>query len=143
MPSAPPVRLGRRAATREHRQALGRAFGVEILDGIGSTEMLHIYLSNRPGEVRYGTTGKPVPGYEIRLLDETGKPVAQGEIGELEVKGPTSAAGYWNLRETSRKTFVGEWTRSGDKYLEDDDGYFVYCGRADDMLKIGAFTSRR
>jgi len=112
-------------------------FGVDILDGIGSTEMLHVYLSNRPGDVRYGTTGKPVPGYEIRLVDDEGKPVAQGEIGELQVKGPTAAAGYWNQRERSRHTFLGEWTRSGDKYLEDAEGYFVYCGRTDDMLKVG------
>jgi len=112
-------------------------FGVEILDGIGSTEMLHIFLSNRPGEVRYGTTGKPVPGYAIRLLDEEGKPVQPGEIGELQVSGPTSAAFYWNNRERSRTTFLGPWTRSGDKYVEDADGYFTYCGRTDDMLKVG------
>lgn len=112
-------------------------FGVEILDGIGSTEMLHIFLSNRPGEVRYGTTGKPVPGYGLRLLDEDGKPVQPGEIGELQVSGPTSAAFYWNNRERSRGTFLGPWTRSGDKYVEDRDGYFTYCGRTDDMLKVG------
>ena len=117
-------------------------FGVEILDGIGSTEMLHVYLSNRPGDVRYGTTGKPVPGYEIRLVDDEGAPVAQGEIGELQVKGPTAAACYWNQRERSRHTFLGEWTRSGDKYLEDHEGYFVYCGRTDDMLKVsGIYVS--
>jgi benzoate-CoA ligase len=87
--------------------------------------------------VRYGTTGKPVPGYEIRLVDDDGHPVAQGEIGELQVKGPTAAVGYWNQRERSRHTFMGEWTRSGDKYLEDGEGYFVYCGRTDDMLKVG------
>ncbi len=112
-------------------------FGVEILDGIGSTEMLHIYLSNRPGDVRYGTTGKPVPGYEIRLVDDEGHPVPQGEIGELQVRGPTSAAFYWNQRERSRQTFLGPWTRSGDKYVEDGEGYFTYCGRTDDMLKVG------
>jgi benzoate-CoA ligase len=112
-------------------------FGIEIVDGIGSTEMLHVYLSNRPGDVRYGTTGKPVPGYEIRLVDDEGKEVAPGEIGELQVKGPTSAASYWNQRERSRHTFLGEWTRSGDKYVEDRDGYFTYCGRTDDMLKVG------
>jgi benzoate-CoA ligase len=112
-------------------------FGVAILDGIGSTEMLHVYLSNRPNDLRYGTTGKPVPGYEIRLVDDEGRTVAQGEIGELQVKGPTAAAGYWNQRERSRHTFMGEWTRSGDKYFEDHEGYFVYCGRTDDMLKVG------
>ncbi|HEX7967981.1 MAG TPA: benzoate-CoA ligase family protein, partial [Stellaceae bacterium] len=114
-----------------------RHFGVEILDGIGSTEMLHIYLSNRPGDVRYGTTGKPVPGYQIRLVDEEGRPVPPGEIGELQISGPTSAAFYWNQHERSRQTFLGPWTRSGDKYLEDGEGYFTYCGRTDDMLKVG------
>jgi benzoate-CoA ligase len=111
--------------------------GVEILDGIGSTEMLHIYLSNRPGRVRYGTTGNPVPGYAVRLVDEEGRPVKPGEIGELQVAGPTSAACYWNNRERSRTTFLGAWTRSGDKYVESEDGYFTYCGRTDDMLKVG------
>ena len=111
-------------------------FGVEILDGIGSTEMLHIFLSNRPGEVRYGTTGQPVPGYDIRLVDDAGTPVEPGEIGELQVAGPTSAAFYWNQRERSRHTFLGAWTRSGDKYIEDRHGYFTYCGRTDDMLKV-------
>jgi benzoate-CoA ligase len=110
--------------------------GVDILDGLGSTEMLHIFLSNRPGEVRYGTSGKPVPGYDIRLVNEDGKPVPKGEIGELQVAGPTSAAFYWNNREKSRNTFLGPWTRSGDKYTESEDGYFTYCGRADDMLKV-------
>jgi benzoate-CoA ligase len=110
--------------------------GVDILDGLGSTEMLHIFLSNRPGDVRYGTSGKPVPGYEVRLVDEDGKPVAKGGIGELQVAGPTGAAYYWNNRDKSRNTFLGPWTRSGDKYTESDDGYFVYSGRNDDMLKV-------
>ena len=111
---------------------------MDILDGIGSTEMLHIFVSNRAGEVKYGTTGKPVPGYDVRLVDDDGKIVeAQGEIGELQVRGPTSAVMYWNNREQSRATFLGEWTRSGDKYLVDEQGYFVYCGRRDDMLKVG------
>jgi benzoate-CoA ligase len=84
--------------------------GVEILDGIGSTEMLHIFLSNRPEDLRYGTTGKRVPGYELRLVDEQGNPVKQGELGELQISGPTSAACYWNNREKSRSTFVGAAT---------------------------------
>jgi benzoate-CoA ligase len=117
-------------------------FGVEILDGIGSTEMLHIYLSNRPGRVRYGTTGERVPGYELRLVDDDGRPVPIGEIGELQVSGPTAAAYYWNSRERSRQTFLGPWTRSGDKYVEDKDGYFTYCGRSDDMMKVsGMYVS--
>ncbi len=110
--------------------------GVDILDGLGSTEMLHIFLSNRPGDVRYGTTGKPVPGYEIRLVDEEGRPVARGAIGELQVNGCTSAVYYWNNRDKSRATFLGPWTRSGDKYIESEDGYFTYSGRNDDMLKV-------
>ncbi|WP_454720950.1 MULTISPECIES: benzoate-CoA ligase family protein [Cupriavidus] len=112
-------------------------FGCDILDGIGSTEMLHIFLSNRPGDVRYGTTGKPVPGYALKLLDETGQPCAPGEIGDLFIKGPSAALMYWGSRDKSRDTFVGEWTRSGDKYLQDADGYFIYAGRSDDMLKVG------
>ncbi|WP_332674161.1 benzoate-CoA ligase family protein [Aromatoleum sp.] len=112
-------------------------FGVEILDGLGSTEMLHIFLSNRAGEVRYGTSGKPVPGYELRLVGDDGEPVAPGESGELQVRGPTSAAFYWNNRTKSRETFAGQWTRSGDKYSQDADGNFVYAGRNDDMLKVG------
>ena len=110
--------------------------GVEILDGIGSTEMLHIFLSNRPGQVRYGTTGVPVPGYDVRLVDDGGKPVKDGEIGELQIAGPTSAAYYWNNRAKSRETFLGAWTRSGDKYTRDAQGYYTYGGRTDDMLKV-------
>jgi benzoate-CoA ligase len=124
-----PPDVGRRFAER---------YGVDILDGIGSTEMLHIFVSNRAGEVKYGTTGKPVPGYDVRLIDDDGKVIqTRGEMGELQVRGPTSAVMYWNNREQSRATFLGEWTRSGDKYLEDDEGYLVYCGRRDDMLKVG------
>jgi benzoate-CoA ligase len=129
-----PPEIGRRWSER---------YGADILDGLGSTEMLHIFLSNRPGEVKYGTSGKPVPGYEIRLIDDDGAIVkSRGEMGELQVRGPTSAMMYWNNREQSRATFLGEWTRSGDKYVEDDDGYFVYCGRRDDMLKVsGMYVS--
>jgi len=117
-------------------------FGVEILDGIGSTEMLHIFLSNRPGEVRYGSTGKPVPGYQIRLVDEKGAEVATGEIGELQINGPTSATQYWNNRARTLETFAGSWTRAGDKYTRDADGYYTYGGRSDDMLKVsGMYVS--
>jgi benzoate-CoA ligase family protein len=124
-----PPEVGRRFSER---------YGVDILDGIGSTEMLHIFISNRAGEVKYGTTGKPVPGYEVRLVDDDGAVVeAPGEMGEMQVCGPTSAVMYWNNREQSRSTFLGEWTRSGDKYLRDEQGYYVYCGRRDDMLKVG------
>ncbi|MCK6449862.1 MAG: benzoate-CoA ligase family protein [Alphaproteobacteria bacterium] len=111
-------------------------FGVDILDGIGSTEMLHIFLANRPGEVRYGTTGKPVPGYDMRVLDENGQPAGPGQIGELVVNGPSSAMGYWNQRAKTLHTFRGPWTYTGDKYMVDADGYYHYCGRSDDMLKV-------
>jgi benzoate-CoA ligase family protein len=111
-------------------------FGTDILDGIGSTEMLHIFLSNRLGDVRYGTTGKPVPGYELKLVDESGAHVADGEEGALWVAGPSSCAAYWNQREKSLATFHGRWTRTGDRYVRDADGYYTYLGRADDMLKV-------
>jgi len=105
--------------------------------------MTHIFLSNRAGEVKYGTSGRPLPGYDIRLVDDDGKVIEKrGEIGELQVRGPTSAIMYWNNREQSRSTFLGEWTRSGDKYIEDESGYFVYCGRRDDMMKVsGMYVS--
>jgi len=109
--------------------------GTDILDGIGSTEMLHIFLSNRLGDIRYGTTGKPVPGYDARILDAGGE-VADGEPGELVVRGPSAAEGYWNQRDKSRHTFRGEWTHTGDTYMRDADGYYRYCGRSDDMLKV-------
>ena len=128
-----PADIGRRFT--EH-------FGVEILDGLGSTEMLHVYLSNRPGDVRYGTTGMPVPGYELRIVGEDGLPVNAGDVGELQISGPTAAMGYWNNREKSRDTFQGHWTRSGDKYSVDADGRYVYAGRSDDMLKVsGIYVS--
>ncbi len=111
--------------------------GVPILDGIGSTEMLHIFLSNHPVDVRYGTTGKPVPGYQLELRGEEDTPVAVGDIGELWVKGPTCPIEYWKQLEKSRATFVDAWTRTGDKYVQTDDGYYVYQGRSDDMLKVG------
>ncbi len=112
-------------------------YGCEILDGIGSTEMLHIFLSNRPGEVRYGTTGKAVPGYELRIVGDDGHECGAGEIGELQINGPSAAIMYWNNRAKTKTTFAGEWTRSGDKYTRDADGYYTYGGRSDDMLKVG------
>ncbi|MCL4765811.1 MAG: benzoate-CoA ligase family protein [Hyphomicrobiaceae bacterium] len=111
-------------------------FGVDILDGVGSTEMLHIYVSNRPGDIRYGTSGKPVAGYEVRLVDEAGKDVGPGEIGEMVVSGPSAADGYWNQRTKSRATFEGRWMRTGDKYTRDAEGYYTYSGRTDDMFKV-------
>jgi benzoate-CoA ligase family protein len=119
-------------------------FGTDILDGIGSTEMLHIFLSNRLGDVRYGTTGKPVPGYDVKLRpsgegegDGEGAVVSDGQEGALWVRGPSSAALYWNQRAKSLATFRGPWTRTGDTYVRDADGYYTYAGRDDDMLKVG------
>ena len=117
-------------------------FGVEILDGIGSTEMLHIFLSNRAGGVQYGTTGVPVPGYDVELRGDDGRPVADGETGDLYIRGPSAALMYWTNHAKSRATFQGEWTKSGDKYMRRGDGYYVYAGRADDMLKVsGIYVS--
>lgn len=117
-------------------------FGVEIIDGIGSTEMLHIFLSNVPGNVRYGTTGWPVAGYEVELRDEHGLPAAEGEAGDLYIKGPSAATMYWNNREKTRETFQGGWTKSGDKYIRNADGTYTYAGRSDDMLKVsGIYVS--
>jgi benzoate-CoA ligase len=131
------------ALPREIGERFTRHFGCEVIDGIGSTEMLHVFLSNRPGDVRYGTTGKPVEGYEIELRDERGAPItAADEIGDLYIKGPSAALMYWRNRAKSDETFLGSWTRSGDKYLRDRDGYYVYAGRADDMLKVsGQYVS--
>ncbi len=111
-------------------------WGVDILDGVGSTEMLHIFLSNRAGDVVYGTSGTPVPGYDVRLVDEDDQEVGSGGVGELLVRGPSAADGYWNNRGKSRATFEGHWTRTGDKYERTADGRFVYCGRTDDMFKV-------
>ncbi len=110
--------------------------GVDILDGIGSTEMLHVFLSNSPGDVKYGTSGKEIPGYKLRLVDESGAEVGVDEIGELLVSGGSAADGYWNQRAKSRATFAGEWTHTGDKYTRDAEGYYHYCGRTDDMFKV-------
>ncbi len=111
-------------------------FGVEILDGIGTTEALHIFVSNRAGQVRPGSSGLPVEGYEIQLRNEDGQTVAQGEIGDLLVKGGSLTSGYWRKREITQQAIYGEWLRTGDKYYQDAEGYYWYCGRADDMLKV-------
>ena len=117
-------------------------FGCDIVDGIGSTEMLHVFISNRLGDIRYGSTGKPVPGYDIELRSEDGTPVADGEVGDLYIRGPSAALMYWNNREKTRNTFLGDWTKSGDKYVRDADGYYTYAGRSDDMLKVsGIYVS--
>ena len=112
------------------------AVGVDILDGIGSTEMLQTFLSNRPGDVRHGSTGKPVPGYDVKIVDEHDNALGDGEVGELLVRGPSAGEGYWNQRAKSRITFQGAWTRTGDRFLRDRDGYYHYCGRSDDMFKV-------
>jgi benzoate-CoA ligase len=125
------------ALPREVGERFTRHFGCEILDGVGSTEMLHVFISNRSGQVRYGTAGKPVGGYRLQLRDEQGRPIiASNEIGELYVDGPTTALMYWGDRETTRESFQGKWTRTGDKYWCDPDGCYVYAGRSDDVLKI-------
>jgi benzoate-CoA ligase family protein len=112
-------------------------FGVEVLDGTGSTEICHIFLSNRIGEVRLGSTGRVVPGYETRLLDDDGKPVGPGQIGNLLVSGGSIASCYWNQREETRRNMRGEWFVTGDRYLVDEVGYFYFRGRSDDMLRVG------
>ncbi len=117
-------------------------FGVDIIDGIGSTEMLHIFLSNAPGRVRYGSTGWPVPGYGIELRGEAGAAVPDGEPGDLYIHGPSAAMMYWGNREKTRDTFQGGWTKSGDKYVRNGDGSYTYSGRSDDMLKVsGIYVS--
>jgi benzoate-CoA ligase family protein len=112
-------------------------FGLEILDGIGSTEMLHIYCSNRPGRVVPGTSGEPVPGYELRLLDDDGREVPDGEVGNLHVRGDSAHAFYWHQHEKTKATLKGEWLFTGDRYRRDEAGRYVYEGRADDMIKVG------
>jgi len=130
------------ALPREIGERFTAHFGAEILDGIGSTEMLHIFLSNRAGQVAYGTTGEAVPGYSVELRDENGQPVPDGEIGDLYIKGPSAALMYWCNREKSRATFLGDWLKSGDKYQRLPNGYYVYAGRSDDMLKVsGQYVS--
>jgi benzoate-CoA ligase family protein len=111
--------------------------GLELIDGIGSTENFHIFLSNRPGDVRPGSSGKPVGGYECRIVDQDQNPVPRGEVGNLQIKGETAALSYLHDAERSRQTFLGPWLNTGDKYYEDEDGYFWHAGRSDDMLKVG------
>jgi 4-hydroxybenzoate-CoA ligase len=111
-------------------------FGVDILDGIGSTELLHIFMSNAPGDIKYGTSGRAVPGYKVRLVSDAGEDVPDGEVGELLVEAPSAGEGYWNQRSKSRHAFQGNWTRTGDKYVRDADGRYTFCGRADDMFKV-------
>ncbi len=114
-----------------------RLFGMEILDGIGSTEMLQTFISNRPGRVRPGSSGEVVPGYVARIVDEEGRDVPSGMVGDLWVRGDSAAAFYWNRHQQSKETFHGEWVRTGDRYSRDADGYFWHAGRSDDMLKVG------
>jgi benzoate-CoA ligase len=114
-----------------------RRFGVTILDGIGSTEILHIFISNQPDAIRPGSSGKPVQGYETQIVDEDGQHVAPGEIGNLLVMGNSTCALYWNKHDKTRDTIQGRWIRTGDKYSQDPDGFFWYAGRGDDMLKVG------
>jgi benzoate-CoA ligase len=131
------------ALPAELGQRFTQQYGVEIIDGIGSTEMLHIFLSNIPGDVRYGTTGWPVPGYEVELRDEDGyTTIPDGEPGDLYIKGPSAATMYWNNRDKTRDTFQGGWVKSGDKYIHNADGTYTYSGRSDDMLKVsGIYVS--
>jgi benzoate-CoA ligase family protein len=112
-------------------------FGLEIIDGIGSTELLHIFISNRPGACRPGTSGTEVPGYAAKVVDDTDTPVPRGTIGTLLVSGDSAAAGYWKQHEKTKRTFQGEWVNTGDKFVREEDGYYRYCGRSDDMLKVG------
>jgi benzoate-CoA ligase family protein len=112
-------------------------FGTDILDGIGTTEALHIFISNRAAEVVPGSSGFPVPGYDVRLVDEQGTNVPRGEIGALEIRGDSALAYYWNQHERTKQTVKGEWLTTGDKYWQDENGCYWYAGRNDDMLKVG------
>jgi benzoate-CoA ligase len=123
------------ALPAEIYQRFKERFGVSILDGIGSTEMTHIFISNRPDDIRPGTSGRLVPGYEAKIVDDAGNDLPAGEIGNLWVKGDGAAAFYWRKQEQTKRTMVGEWLITGDKYYVDPEGYFCYCGRSDDMLK--------
>ena len=112
-------------------------YGIDVIDGIGSTETAHMFISNRPGAIRPGSSGQIVHGYEARLLDENGAAVATGEIGNLWISGDSTCSGYWNEHERTKDTIEGRWIRTGDKYSVDADGYYWYAGRSDDMLKVG------
>ena len=117
-------------------QAWKDRFGHDIVDGVGSSEMGHLFVTNVPGAVEYGTSGVPVEGYELKLVDENGNVVADDDVGELLVRGESMAAGYWNQRDKSQHTFNGQWLRTGDKYMRRADGVYIYCGRTDDMFKV-------
>src|SRR5438876_561952 len=117
-------------------QAWRERFGVEILDGIGATETIFMFISNRAGRSRAGSTGTPVDGTEVKLLDAAGEPVADGAQGVLWAKTPSTAAGYWKRLDHSRRTFVGDWFRTGDVYTRDADGFYTHCGREDDFFKV-------
>jgi benzoate-CoA ligase len=140
------VRLGISAGEALPRALFERfqsRFGVEILDGIGSTEALHIFISNRSGRVRPGSSGEIVPGYLARIVDDDGQEVSDDEVGNLLIRGDSVCAGYWNKHERTKDTIEGHWIRTGDKYTRDADGYYWYAGRTDDMLKVGGICSRR
>ncbi|MCX4243358.1 benzoate-CoA ligase family protein [Paraliomyxa miuraensis] len=135
------VSAGEALPPRLHRSWKDR-FGVEIYDGIGSAEMFHVYITNRPGDVKEGSLGRIVEGYRHRLVDDDGKEVGEGQIGTLVIEGPSAGAGYWRMRDKSRETFWGDAVKGGDKFHVDADGYFWYCGRGDDMLKCsGVYVS--
>jgi len=125
------------ALPKEIFQEWKQRFGIEILDGIGSTELLHIFISNRPGDVKSGSSGKLVPGYSARIVDNEGKDLPDNEVGTLLVKGESIAAFYWRHHEKTKTSMLGEWFNTGDKYYRDKEGYYYYCGRDDDMLKVG------
>ena len=136
---SPKLRLGvsaGEALPKEIGEQWQARFSTPVIDGVGSTEMLHIFLSNRPDDIRYGTSGKPMEGYTPRVVDENGNDVKQGDIGELMINGPSVCDGYWNQRGKSAVTFLGPWTKTGDKYFVDEEGYYHYCGRSDDMFKV-------
>src|SRR5262249_11810428 len=117
-------------------QRFKNRFGVEILDALGSTETLHVVISNRISDIRPGSSGRIIPGFEAKIVDDEGSPVATGETGTLLVKADSTCCGYWNQHEKTKLVFEGPWFHTGDKYYQDDDGYFWYVGRADDLFKV-------